>query len=212
IISLATASAGGGDSIAPSARPQIKARLNPTQRERTAPSLWCSGPVVPERPLRLLRHHEMCTAVLLPARLVMIGTKGVLLAPAHRTQPILGHAERNQKLARRVRSPLAQSQVVFERTSFVAVTFDRHPDLGVRAEKLSIARQRLPGVRAQIGTIEIEKGIADVLREQLLERGARSRLRSRRRPYSDAHTIRGIATRPGGRDGVGGRSGRADGR
>src|SRR5579875_3216005 len=140
----------------------------------------------------------MCAAVLLPARLIMVGAERMLLAPAHRSQPIGSHAERNQKLACRIGAPLAQSEVVLERAALVTVSLDRHPDLGVRAQEFRIPRQGLPGVRAQIGTVEIEKGITNVLCKQLLERRTRSQLRSGRRTDGNAHTVGGIAPRPGG--------------
>jgi len=55
----------------------------------------------------------MGAAILLPARFIVLGAEGTLLAPAYGFDPVAGDAERDQVVFRGIRTALAETQVVF---------------------------------------------------------------------------------------------------
>jgi len=69
-------------------------------------------------------------AVLLPARLLALHAEGLFLAVADGTQPVGRNAERYKELLYGAGSAVAEAEVVFRRTTLVAVAFDRYFDLG----------------------------------------------------------------------------------
>src|ERR1700742_4691814 len=75
---------------------------------------------------RLLPHGEMSPPVLLPARIVVLHAEGTLLAIADRLDPVGGYAQRDHEILGRLRTTVAQSNVVFGGSTLVAVTFEHN--------------------------------------------------------------------------------------
>ena len=60
----------------------------------------------------LLRPHEVRTPILLPAGFRMLVTEWLLLAVTHGGHAIGGNSELDQEIPRRLRAPLAETQIV----------------------------------------------------------------------------------------------------
>src|ERR1700746_3963271 len=91
----------------------------------------CRGGETPPRlPASFLRYvlflvHKVPAAVLLPARLVRLGTEGLLLTVADRLDAIAADSGLYQGIFHRVGAIGAESEVVFGPAAFVAVTLAR---------------------------------------------------------------------------------------
>src|SRR5271156_4643879 len=202
IISFETAPAGCGASSAPPSAPRNTAASTSTihrVRKRCllgetwprTPDCGVTGAVSPARVSEgsvsiadagasefLVCHDEVRAAILLPARFVMLGAERALFAPARCFHAVRRDAERNQVVLRGFGASLAQTQVVFRGSALVAMAFDGDVNLRIGTQELGIFGQSGAGVLAQIGLIELEVRILDVLVEQV----AHVRRRKVRRP------------------------------
>ena len=129
---------------------------------------------------RLLPIHEMAATVLLPTGFVVFGTERPLFAVADGIDPVCGYAGGDQPLFHSVRTLVAQGNVVFDRASFVTMTFNREIDGRMLREERGIGLQGSILIRTNIRFVEIEIDVLDVLVEQVLIRDGWSRWRRRR--------------------------------
>src|SRR5579862_8634186 len=148
----------------------------------------------------LLPGGEVRAAVLLPARLVMVGALRTFLAVADGLQLISGNAELREELLGGGGPPVAQSQVVLGRAALIAMPLDSDAGVGEAGEdglqRIGILGQRGAGILADIVLVVVEVGVHHAPGEHLLERdlgrGCRRRWRRGRLGYVD-----------GGRGGLG---------
>src|ERR1700690_4445230 len=98
----------------------------------------------------------MTPPVLLPALLVRFGAERLFLAVADGLYVVGGNPSLNQRVTNRVRTAVAQGQVVFRRSPFVAVSFHRKADVGMLLQELDVALHRGLLVRADIALVIFE--------------------------------------------------------
>src|SRR6266478_1201505 len=159
--------------------------------------------------LRLLGADEVAAAVLLPAGFVALGAEGLFFAEADGAEAIGGDAQGDEILLDGAGAAIAEREVVFGGAALVAVAFDGHAKLRIVAQELGGRGERLAGVGANVGFVEIEVGVAHCIGEDLVVVRLILRL-DRRRGSADGDArggVRGAAGAAGG-DGVGGGIGR----
>src|SRR5882757_5548962 len=137
----------------------------------------------------LLGHHEVPAAVLLPAFLVAFHARWLFLAVADGADPVCADSQTDQVLLDRRGAAIAQRQVVFRGTAFIAMAFDHNFDLRIVTQKIRGLGQRGSSVGTEVGFVEIKVSIAHLFQEHLLEccvvldyRGRRCR-----RIYTDSY-------------------------
>src|SRR5688572_666110 len=101
--------------------------------------------------------HELVATVLGPRRLVLALDGRPLLAVADRGHAVGVDPEVDEVRAGRVRSPLAQSEVVLDRSPLVRMPFDSDADVGELAQSLGLGLERLARVLAEVGAVEVEE-------------------------------------------------------
>jgi len=148
--------------------------------------------------------HEMRTAILLPARFIVLGAEWPLFAPARGIHAVGGNAERNKVILGSLGAAFTEANVVFRRATLIAMALDGHADLRIRAQEFRGLCQVSAGVATNIGFVEVKVGVLHVLLEQFTQAlvcGRRSF--HGRRAHGDA-CVRGCgAARPGRGDGEG---------
>ena len=118
----------------------------------------------------------MGAPVSLPAAFVGLRTNGALFAVADGLQPVGGNAQLHQKIARRSRAAVAQTEVIFSRPALVAVPF--HIDGGVgevgedALQCVGIGRERGARVVANVVRIVIEQRVAKIGLNARLQRAS----------------------------------------
>src|SRR5271168_2324044 len=151
--------------------------------------------------LALVGFDEVAATVLLPAFFVAFGAEGLFFAEADGAQAVGGDALRDEVLLDGAGATVAEAQVVFRGAAFVAMAFDGHSELRIVAQKFRGVRKSFAGVRANVGFIEIEIGVAHFLEEQGIGQvGTGAGIRRRRRGYGDARAGVGRAAGTGGGD------------
>src|SRR3989442_15235301 len=100
--------------------------------------------------------HQIASAVLPPRRLVVSGRARPLLAVAHRLDARSIQPEADQVPLCGVGTPLAQGQVVLLGAALVAVALDARAEVWALPRLIVEGLQRRPGVRAQLGAVEVE--------------------------------------------------------
>src|ERR1041384_2370330 len=116
----------------------------------------------------------MIAAVLLPAILVGLRALRLLLAVADGLQGVCAHPSLEEGLLGGVGAALAQSQVVFGGTAFVAVAFNLHLPPLLLDELCSLSKLLLR-IGPQIGLVIVEVNVSDHLSKELLVRNGRRR-------------------------------------
>src|ERR1700683_3113871 len=114
----------------------------------------------------LMPRYEMRTAILLPARFIVLGAEWPLFAPAHRIHAVGGNAERNKVILGSLGAAFTEANVVFRRAALIAMALDGHADLRIRAQEFRGLGQVSAGVATNIGFVEVEIGVLHVLLEQ----------------------------------------------
>ena len=107
----------------------------------------------------------MANAVSLPARLGALHAKRFLFAQTRRIDTVGGYAERDEIGFDGSGSAIAENEVVFRGAAFVAMALDGHFYLGVIAEELRGLAESVAGIGADIGFVEVEVGVLDILQE-----------------------------------------------
>src|SRR5580693_3724492 len=115
---------------------------------------------------RLLRRYEVRAAILLPTFFGVLGAERTFLAPADGVHAIGADAQRNQIILRRLRAPFAQADIVFGGTALVAMAFDGHADLRIRAQEFRGFGEGVAGVGANVRFVEIKESVFHVLFEE----------------------------------------------
>ena len=150
----------------------------------------------------------MPAAILLPAGLVVIAAKLLLLTEADRVQPIGGDPQRHEILLDGAGAAVAEREVVLRRTALIAVTFNGDAHLRVIAQELSGLREGFASIAANVGFVKVKVSVAHFLQEEFVDIWSGLRLRRWRSRNRDARRGCGRAARTAGRDGVLGRVGR----
>src|SRR5579871_1548188 len=114
---------------------------------------------------QLLLINKMSTPVLLPARFVVLGAEGLLLAIADGLDVIGRNAILNQRIFGCVGAVVAQGQVVFGGAALVAVALDGDFDVRVLLQKVGVTLNCRLLIRADIVLIVVEVDILHVLVE-----------------------------------------------
>ncbi len=147
---------------------------------------------------------EVAATVLLVAGFGGFGAEGLFFAPTGGVEVIGGKAEADQIFLNGVGTALAQSEVVFGGTAFVAVSFDRDVHVGIILEEVGGFLQGFARVGPDGGGIVIEVGVTNFFEEEFIETGVwRDRNRS---GHVDGNADGGIgaAACAAGRERVGG--------
>src|SRR6202020_1967700 len=118
----------------------------------------------------LLLVNEMSTAVLLPASFVAFAAERFFLAVADRLDAAGCDSGGGQRVLHGCRTLVAQGQVIFGRSAFVAVSLDRDIDRGMLVQKQHVRLNRALLVGAHAGLIVVEVNVLYVLREQFFFR------------------------------------------
>src|SRR5262249_24733054 len=122
---------------------------------------------------KLLAGRKMHAAIALPAGFVGLGTLRPLFAVADGLQPVAGDAELCQEILRGAAAAIAQAQVVFRRSTFIAVSLD--DDRGVREVRENrldcrgIASQDVASIPTDIALVVVEIGVLNVRHQPLLD-------------------------------------------
>jgi len=148
----------------------------------------------------------MTTPVLLPAGFVRLGAERFFLSVADGFNPACAHACRGQSHLHGTGAAISQGQVVFGRTTLIAMSLDREVDVGMSVEELRISCDRALLIRADRFAVVVKIDILDARSEQILFR--RSGAYGRGRRWSiDGYACRGILrpSRALGYEMVGGR-------
>src|ERR1035441_7800457 len=133
---------------------------SPHERDGWAVPPVADGPGLPGPYLILLPGGEVRAAVLLPARLVVIGALRTFLAVADGLQLVARNTQLGQEFLGGGGAPVAESQVVLGRTALVAMALDG--DAGVREagddglQGVGVLGQRGAGIFADIVLVVVE--------------------------------------------------------
>ena len=133
----------------------------------------------------------MTATILLPASFVALGAERLLFPVADRLDAAGIDTLRGQHILDCGGALVSQSQVVFGRTAFVAVSLDRDVHVGMLYQKLSIGLDRTLLIGADVSPIVVKVNILDTLSEQGLI-GERRSLGLRWRRLRDADASRRI--------------------
>src|SRR5205085_9355829 len=123
-------------------------------------ALSCSIPAVGCRLLGL--HEEARTAVLCPARLVVLLALRPILAIADDSDPTRIHAAGNEIVHRRLRPPVPERQVVLVRPALVAMALDEEHRAGARPEPGRVGIERFRRIRTDLVLVEVEVDVTQV--------------------------------------------------
>src|ERR1041384_4804177 len=94
---------------------------------------------------RLLGHEDFDAPVTLPARLVLVGALGPLLAEVPCRDAIGGHAFLDQRIAHGAHPALAEREVVLARAARIRIAVDAQVDRRIALQVLGDVRD-LPGL------------------------------------------------------------------
>src|SRR6266850_2034298 len=119
----------------------------------------------------LVRLHEVTATVLLPASLGVLQAERLFLAVADGAQPVRGDAERYEELLHGAGAAVAEAEVVFRRTTLIAVAFDGYLEPRILFQEIRGCRERGAGVWTNISLVEVEIGIAHFSQEEFVVRG-----------------------------------------
>src|SRR5512146_1639867 len=133
----------------------------------------------------------MRAAILLPAPFAVIRAERLFFAVADRADAIRRNARLHQCRLRCVRAIVAQRQVVFRRSTLVAVSLNRELDVRVRLQEIRVSLDRRLVARTEIVLVVVEENVLHVLRERLSVRFCR-RWWWRRRWLRHRYSRRGI--------------------
>src|SRR6266446_5839253 len=152
----------------------------------------------------------MAAAILLPAGFVVLHAEGLLLAEADGAEAVGRNAQRNEILLDRVGAAVAETEIVFGGTTFVAVAFDGRLDRRMSLQEVRSRGKSSASVGTNVGLVVVEIGIAHFSQKEFILRGPRWRRRWwRRRIDRDGSGGAGGAAGAGGGNrvgrGVGGR-------
>ena len=111
----------------------------------------------------------MRTAILLPARFIVLGAEWPLFAPAHGIHAVGGNAERNKVILGSLGAAFTEANVVFRRAALIAMALDGHANLRIRAQEFCGFCQVSAGVATNIGFVEVKVGVLHVLLEQFTQ-------------------------------------------
>src|SRR6266545_5688457 len=101
-------------------------------------------------------HLELVTPVLRPGGLVVTVHGRPLLAPRLRFDAARIDAVAYEVLLRGLRAAIAEGEVVFVRTAFVAVPADSDPEVGIRLQNRDLLIERAHVVGADVRFVEVE--------------------------------------------------------
>jgi hypothetical protein len=104
---------------------------------------------------------------LLPAILVVLGTKRFLFAVADSVDAVAAHSCRYHSFLDRVGAAVPKSQVVLNRSPLVAIPFDGERDVGMLRQELGIALGGGPLISPNVELVEVKEDIVDILSEEL---------------------------------------------
>src|SRR6266850_8597510 len=156
----------------------------------------------------LVRLHEVTATVLLPASLSVLQAERLFLAVADGAQPVWRDAERHEELLHGAGAAVAEAEVVFRRTTLIAVAFDGYLEPRILFQEIRGCRERGAGVWTNISLVEVEIGIAHFSQEEFVVRGpCWRRRRWRWRIHGDGCGGGSGTAGTGGRDRVGRRIG-----
>ena len=106
-------------------------------------------------------HYEVCAAVLLPARLVVLGAEWALLTVARGLYAVLGNPQTHHVFLYRCGAKISQSEIVFLASALVTMPLDREADLGMQTEEFGILLQRLPRILTNIRLVVVKERVFD---------------------------------------------------
>src|ERR1035437_2996316 len=159
-------------------------------RTSLLPVAYSAVPIQAIAPLLLI--NEVGAAVLLPARLVAFRAERFFLAVADRAYAVGRNPELRQSLLGFVGTIVAQRQVVFGRTAFVAVALDGELHALVLLQKTRIRLYNLLILRRNIIAVVVVEHILHVRRKQLRIAVVGGLLRRWRRSSCDRDARRGL--------------------
>src|SRR5579884_536874 len=128
-------------------------------------SLYSESPLLP--------NGELSTAFPLPATFVAFGTHRALLTVADGFKFVPWHTEPNEKIARGCGAPVAQTQVVFGRTTLIAVSF--HHDNRARKivenalQRFGVGRESVARVAADVVRIVIKERVLQIREDAIFQ-------------------------------------------
>src|SRR2546429_3658452 len=128
----------------------------------------------------------MAAAVLLPAGLVALHAEGLLFAETDGAEAAGRNAQRNEVLLDGGGAAIAEAQVVFRRTTFVAMALDGHLESRIVFKEIRGLRECRASVGANVGPVVVEISVAHFSQEEFIVRGPRWRRRRRRRIDRDS--------------------------
>src|SRR5215469_14332143 len=111
--------------------------------------------------------HEMPAPVLLPTGFVGLGAEWLFLAVADGLDAIGPDPSRDERILDGAGTAIPQSQIVFRRPAFVAVSFDGEAKVGMLLQESDVALHGGLLIEPDIGLVVIKVDIFDVLSEQL---------------------------------------------
>lgn len=159
----------------------------------------------------LLVEGEVAATILLPAGFVGFGAEGFFLAPTGGGDVVAGNTEAGEVILDSIGAALAESEIVFGGTAFVAMTFDGEARVWITFQKVRVALKNFPRIGANGGGVIVEEGITHFLEEEFIEAGFRSFDDGCGNVDGNADTRLGIAAGSGSGKGVGSGVGRSDG-
>jgi len=115
--------------------------------------------------------REVAATVLLVAGFSGFGAEGLFFAPAGGVEVIGGKAEADQVFLDGVGATLAESEVVFGGTAFVAVSFNGDVHVGIIFQEVGGLLQGLARVGPDGGGVVVKISVANFLEEQFIETG-----------------------------------------
>src|SRR6266852_1058304 len=118
---------------------------------------------------RLLGADEVAAAILLPAGFVALGAEGLFFAEADGAEAIGGDAQGDEILLDGAGAAIAEREVVFGGAALVAVAFDGHAKLRIVAQEVSGLGKRFASVRANVGLVEVEIGVANFFPDEIVQ-------------------------------------------
>jgi len=119
---------------------------------------------------QLLGHYEVAAPVLLPAGFVALHTEGLFLAVADGADAVGSDAQRHHVLFNGGGAAIAEREIVFGGSSFVAMAFDDDFDLRIAAEKVSALAQSSAGIGTDVRFVEIEISVLHFAQEHFFHR------------------------------------------
>src|SRR5947199_8643501 len=114
----------------------------------------------------------MAATILLPAGFGALHAERLLLAEADGAEAVGRDAQRDEILLDGTGAAITEAEVIFGRTTLIAMTFDGYLELWIALQEVGGPREGRASIGTNVSLVIVEIGVADFSQEKFIVRGA----------------------------------------